>query len=137
MTKDALRQQLDQLGPEPLAEEFDPAVLKQTSRSIKVALLDQRLVAGVGNIYASESLWRARINPRRRASGLRPAELRRLRSAIVNAMRKAIAYGPRIYEVQEFYVYERAGKPCRRCRAPIRRFVQAQRSTFYCPRCQK
>lgn len=123
---------LGRLGPEPF-EHFD----LRTSRPVKVALLDQRLVAGLGNIYASESLWRARINPRRRADRLSAGELRRLRRAIGAAMRKAMAYGPRIFEVQQFYVYEREGRPCRRCRTPIRRVVQAQRSTFFCPRCQR
>ncbi len=132
-----LRRRLAGLGPEPLESDFDPATLTRTSRPIKVALLDQRLLAGVGNIYASESLWRARIHPRRKASRLRAEELTRLRRSLVAALRKAIAYGPRIYEVQVFCVYERAGKPCRRCGTAIRRLTQAQRSTYFCPRCQR
>ena len=107
------------------------------SRPVKVALLDQKLVAGVGNIYASESLWRARINPRRRADRLRPEEMRALERGIVTSLRKAIRYGPRIFEVQQFAVYERAGEPCRRCGTAIRRTMQAQRSTYCCPLCQQ
>jgi len=127
---------LEQLGPEPLAAGF---VLKpfKTKRPVKVALLDQSLVAGIGNIYASESLWRAQINPRRAANRLSGAELKRLRRGIIVAMRKAVSYGPRIFEVQRFAVYDRTGQPCRRCGSAIRRFVQAQRSTYFCPKCQR
>jgi formamidopyrimidine-DNA glycosylase len=125
------------LGAEPLAGDFDPRALRRTSRAIKMALLDQALVAGVGNIYASESLWRARINPRRKAHRLADRELRALQRGLVAAMRKALAYGSRIFQVQEFYAYGRTGKPCRRCRTPIRQFTQAQRTTFWCPRCQR
>jgi formamidopyrimidine-DNA glycosylase len=130
-----LAERLGRLGPEPFAS--DLATLKRTTRPVKVALLDQSLIAGIGNIYACESLWRARLNPRRRADRLRREELRRLRRGVVSALRKGINYGPRIFEVQEFYVYDRAGQPCRRCGALIRRFVQAQRSTFFCPVCQR
>ncbi len=129
--------ELAKLGPEPLNGEFDPRVLRRTRRAIKVAVLDQSLVAGVGNIYACESLWRARINPRRTAYRLSDVELRRWRRALVGAMQKAIRYGARIFQVQKFDVYDRAGKPCRRCRALIRRFTQAQRTTFWCPVCQR
>jgi formamidopyrimidine-DNA glycosylase len=127
---------LAKLGPEPLNSEFDAARLRRTRRPIKMALLDQRLVAGVGNIYATESLWRARIHPRRLAHRLTDRELRRLHRGLVVAMRKALGYGPRIYRVQEFEAYDREGSPCHRCRQPIRRIIQQQRSTFFCPRCQ-
>ena len=137
VTTRELQRLLKRLGPDPLLDGNDLARVGGTSRPIKVALLDQRLVAGVGNIYASESLWRARINPRRRADGLRPADVRALRRGIATSMRKAIAYGPRIFQVQRFAVYDREGAPCRRCGTAIRRIVQAQRSTFYCPRCQR
>ncbi|HVM62983.1 MAG TPA: DNA-formamidopyrimidine glycosylase family protein [Verrucomicrobiae bacterium] len=137
VTTAQLERALKQLGPDPLLDGADLSALRTTSRPIKVALLDQRLVAGVGNIYASESLWRARINPRRRSDRLRPAELRALHRGIVASLRRAIAYGPRIFEVQQFVVYGREGQPCRRCGTPIRRFVQAQRSTYFCPRCQR
>ena len=125
------------LGPDPLLDGCDLSRLRMTSRPIKVALLDQNRVAGVGNIYASESLWRARINPRRRADKLKPAELRALGKGIVASLRRAIANGPRIFEVQQFNVYGRAGRPCLRCGTVIRRLVQAQRSTYFCPKCQR
>jgi len=126
---------LKPLGPEPLPD-GDLDGLSKTTRAVKVALLDQRLVAGIGNIYASESLWRAGIHPRRQANRLDAAEQRRLRRGIVTALRKGITYGPRIFELQRFAVYDRAGDPCRRCGTRIRRIVQAQRSTFFCPVCQ-
>ena len=137
VTPAELQRLVEALGPDPIADDCDLSRLRQTSRPVKVALLDQRLVAGVGNIYASESLWRSRINPRRRADRLRPEEVRALERAIVTSLRKAIKYGPRIFEVQQFAVYARAGKPCRRCGTAIRRIVQAQRSTYFCPQCQR
>lgn len=133
----SLLERFKHLGPEPLVQSFNLKCLQQTSRVIKVALLDQHLIAGIGNIYASESLWRARIDPRRRADRLRPDELSRLRRGIVTALRKGVNYGPRIFEVQQFAVYDRDGRPCRRCRTNIRKVVQAQRSTYYCPSCQR
>jgi formamidopyrimidine-DNA glycosylase len=137
VTPTELQLVLSTLGPDPIADGCELSRLRQTSRPVKVALLDQRLVAGVGNIYASESLWRARINPRRRADRLLPEKVRALERAIVISLRKAIGYGPRIFEVQQFAVYERAGKPCRRCGTIIRRIVQAQRSTYFCAKCQR
>ena len=131
-----LHRLLKRLGPDPLVDGGDFSRLHTTARPIKVALLDQRLVAGVGNIYASESLWRARLNPRRLANRLGPVEMRGLGRGIVASLRKAVGYGPRIFEVQKFAVYDREGKPCRRCGTAIRRITQAQRSTYFCPRCQ-
>lgn len=137
LTPPELQAVLGALGPDPIDGRCDLSRLAKTSRPVKVALLDQRLVAGIGNIYASEALWRARINPRRRANRLRDEELRALQRGIVRSLRKAINYGPRIFEVQQFAVYDREGKPCRRCGGRLRRMVQAQRSTFFCPRCQR
>lgn len=137
VTSTKLEYVLKLLGPDPLAKRCDLSQLRRTSRSIKIALLDQQLIAGVGNIYASESLWRAQINPRRRADRLGAAEVGALGRGIVTSMRKAIRYGPRIFEVQQFSVYDREGKPCRRCGVSIRRIVQAQRSTYFCPQCQR
>jgi formamidopyrimidine-DNA glycosylase len=131
-----LQAAVEKLGPEPLNGKFDASCLRRTRRPVKIALLDQHLVAGVGNIYASESLWRARIDPCRPAHRLTGGELHRLHRGLVMAMRKALRYGTRIYQVQEFEAYDREGRPCRRCRQPIRRIIQQQRSTFYCPRCQ-
>jgi formamidopyrimidine-DNA glycosylase len=137
VTPEQLDRALKKLGPDPLLDGCGLSELQATSRPIKVALLDQRLVAGVGNIYASESLWRARINPRRRSDSLQSGELRALGRAIVASLRRAIAYGPRIFEAQQFAVYGRKGRPCRRCGTMIRRLVQSQRSTYFCPRCQR
>jgi formamidopyrimidine-DNA glycosylase len=137
LTPARLREALAKLGPDPLRNGGDLSRLVKTSRPVKIALLDQRLVAGVGNIYAGESLWRARINPRRRANRLKASEIRALRRGIVTAMRQAIRYGPRIFEVQRFAVYDREGESCRRCGTAIQRFVQAGRSTYWCPNCQR
>jgi formamidopyrimidine-DNA glycosylase len=137
LTPPELQRILGALGPEPLADRCDLSRLAKTTRPVKVALLDQHLVAGIGNIYASESLWWARIDPHRRADRLRPSEWKALQSGIAKSLRKAINHGPRIFEVQQFAVYDREGKPCRRCGARIRRIVQAQRSTFFCPHCQR
>jgi formamidopyrimidine-DNA glycosylase len=136
VTPGELWQVLAKLGPDPLLNGGDLSRLTKTSRPVKMALLDQHLVAGVGNIYASESLWRARINPWQPAKRLSAAELKVLKRGIVASMRKAINYGPRIFEVQQFAVYEREGKPCRRCGTLILRTVKAGRSTYWCPGCQ-
>lgn len=137
------------LGPDPLHDGVDPDLLLErlarTRRPVKVALLDQAVLPGVGNIYASEALFAARIDPRRRADGVTAAEARRLASAVVAAMRRAIRLqeGPEIRYVEEsgaenpFRVYQREGERCPRCRVGrIERLVQAQRSSFFCPRCQ-
>jgi formamidopyrimidine-DNA glycosylase len=108
--------------------------------------MDQSLLPGVGNIYASEALFRARIDPRRKSNSLAPREVRALRAAILASLREGIARseGPELSYVEEpgaanpFIVYAREGERCPRChRADIRRIVQAQRSTFFCPRCQR
>jgi len=128
------------LGPEPDDAAFDEhwlaAALGRRRIAIKSALLDQRVVAGLGNIYAAEALWRARLDPRRLAASLDRAELRRLRTAIRAVI--ARADGSRYGEAtaSRFAVYGREGEPCRRCRAVVRRIVQGGRSTYFCPRCQ-
>jgi formamidopyrimidine-DNA glycosylase len=137
------------LGPDPVHDGIDPARLGErlgaTRRAVKVALLDQAILAGVGNIHASESLFAARIDPRRRGGSLSAVEIRRLARAIAASLRRGIDSqdGPEIAYVEEpgapnpFRVYARAGERCPRCRAAeIRRIVQAQRSTFFCPGCQ-
>lgn len=137
-------------GAEPLtigAPEF--AALFRGSRSpIKAALLNQKLLAGVGNIYADESLFRAGIRPRRRANQLTLAELERLRVALRQILRRAIklggssvsdyvdANGVRGFFQLEHKVYQRTGEPCRHCQTPIRRVLVAGRGTHYCPACQ-
>ncbi|HVN98635.1 MAG TPA: bifunctional DNA-formamidopyrimidine glycosylase/DNA-(apurinic or apyrimidinic site) lyase [Steroidobacteraceae bacterium] len=144
---------LRDLAPEPLEPGFDGAYLHRISRrrrvAIKLLLLNGRLVTGVGNIYASEALFRARIRPRRAARSLDAADCARLAAAIRRVLGAAIrvggttlrdyvgADGEAGYFRQKLYVYERAGLPCRRCRTPIRRITQGQRSTYYCPQCQR
>lgn len=138
------------LGPEPLSSAFDAASLARACAgrrtSLKAALLDQRVVAGLGNIYASEALHVARLSPRRRASTLATASgaprqaAHRLAEAIKQVLERAIARSTRgLYREARFMVYEREGDPCLRdgCGGTIRRTIQAGRSTFYCPVCQR
>ena len=141
------------LGVEPLSRKLDARRLHALTRgrriAIKLLLMDARLIVGVGNIYASESLFRAGINPRMRASRLTIEQARRLAPAIKHTLQKAIRAGGSTlrdfvgvdgspgYFQQRYWVYDRAGLPCRRCGSPIRRIVQGQRSTYYCPTCQK
>lgn len=141
------------LAPEPLEARFDGAYLHRVTRgrrvAIKTLLLNGRLITGVGNIYASEALFRARIRPGRSARSLTRAECARLAAAIRRVLAAAIRVGGTTlrdyvgadgdpgYFRQKLYVYERAGLPCRRCRTPIRRIAQGQRSTYYCRQCQQ
>ncbi len=141
------------LGPEPLGEDFNAkalgAALKGKKQNIKVTLLDQRIVAGLGNIYVSEALFRARIHPERPAGSLKPAELKRLVEAVKAVLADAIeaggstlrdfraADGELGYFQHRFRVYGREGEPCPPpCKGEIRRIVQGGRSTFFCPDCQ-
>ena len=132
-----------QLGPEPGDAALDPeslhASLAKRRAAIKPALLDQRIVAGVGNIYAAEALWEARLSPLAPAASLTRAELARviagLRTALDAGARRPGRYAAGM-ETERLAVYGREGEPCRRCRTPIERIVQAGRSTYFCPRCQ-
>jgi formamidopyrimidine-DNA glycosylase len=134
---------LPDLGPEPLSREFSAdtlgASLAKRRGPIKVALLDQSLVAGLGNIYAAEALWLAKIDPRTPAASLGPARRTRLVQAIRHVLRRAPAerYTDRENGARQWRAYDREGNPCRRCGTPIKRIVQATRSTFYCPHCQR
>lgn len=112
------------------------AALATRRGPIKPALLDQKLVAGLGNIYAAEALWRARIDPRARASSIATARVRALRSAIARVIERATGSRYTDDDRVKLDVYDREGKPCRRCRTPIERIVQAGRSTYFCPSCQ-
>lgn len=138
------------LGPEPfeLDAETWAASLRRTTRPIKAALLDQAVVAGVGNIYADESLFVAGLSPRKRSHRLTAPEAERLRQSMVDVLRHAIERNgssirnyldgtgaPGGYQA-EFRVYGRTGEPCRRCGGPIRCTRLAGRSTHDCPRCQ-
>jgi len=144
---------LRSLAPEPLEPEFDAEYLWKITRrrsvAIKQLIMNSRLVVGVGNIYASEALFRARIRPRRQARSLKMQECARLARAIKATLTLAVKVGGTTlrdyvgadgnpgYFRQKLYVYERAGKPCRVCRKPVRQFTQGQRSTYWCAHCQK
>ncbi len=139
------------LGPEPLSPAFAvgpfAAALASTRAPVKARLLDQRLVAGVGNIYADEALWRARIHPSSRSVG--PARAARLHTAIIEVLTAAVAREGttfRDYEMvngqsgryaTQLDVYGKQGQPCRRCGTVLHRIVVAQRGTTFCPRCQR
>ncbi|HEX6102801.1 MAG TPA: bifunctional DNA-formamidopyrimidine glycosylase/DNA-(apurinic or apyrimidinic site) lyase [Alphaproteobacteria bacterium] len=147
------------LGPEPLEPEFDgPRLAKALAgraTSIKAALLDQRIVAGLGNIYVSEILYRAGISPRRRAGSIAGARAERLAAAVKSVLAEAVAAGGSSlrdyvqtsgelgYFQHRWAVYDREGKPCPDCDCDskrtggIRRIVQGGRSTFYCPKRQR
>jgi formamidopyrimidine-DNA glycosylase len=144
---------LAHLGIEPLSSALGAAKLHALTRghrtAIKQFLMDGRKVVGVGNIYASESLFRAGIHPRMKASRISLEKSAKLSAAIKHTLKKAIRAGGSTlrdfvgvdgnagYFQQRHWVYDRAGMPCRRCKTPIRKIVQGQRATFYCPACQK
>jgi formamidopyrimidine-DNA glycosylase len=156
---------LEKLGPEPLAKGFSAEslskVLRRSEQAIKIKLLDQSVVAGVGNIYASEALFRARISPTKPARRVTAAEVQRLCQALRAVLREAILRGstvplnfagtgkrdglfyygravgaPDSYQ-ERLQVYDRAGSACPQCGALIKRKILAARSTYYCPRCQR
>ena len=155
---------LDSLGPEPLSKDFSGnilhAALSRCKQAIKPKLLDQSLLAGVGNIYASEVLWRARISPRKMSRRLTLIQCEALAQSIVGVLTEAIKCGSTValnfsgngesdgvfyygsqdededYE-ERLMVYDGEGEPCERCATPIRKIVQAARSTFFCPKCQR
>ena len=140
------------LGEEPLLDRFTASALEAALANrrapIKAALLDQRVVAGMGNIYADEALWRARIHPLRPARSLEPAEVRALHRAVRRALEAGISRqgatlrdyrtpdGRRGSMQAEFKAYGRTGKPCGRCRTPIEKTRVGGRGTWYCPACQ-
>lgn len=140
------------LGPEPLSTRFtaeEMAAGLASSRSpVRSWLLDQRRIAGVGNIYANEALWRARVHPLRPASSLMPDDARRLHGELRRVLRAAIrARGTTLRDYRDaaggegsfgtlLRVYGREGMPCLRCGTPVERIVLSNRSAFLCPRCQ-
>jgi formamidopyrimidine-DNA glycosylase len=152
---------LSGLGPEPLGNEFDAALLARScankKTSLKAALLDQRVVAGLGNIYVCEALYRAQLSPRRLAATLatkkgEPTDrAKRLVTAIHAVLNQAIEAGGSSlrdhrqtsgelgYFQHSFQVYDREGEKCQtlRCGGTVKRFTQNGRSTFWCPKCQK
>jgi formamidopyrimidine-DNA glycosylase len=140
------------VGPEPLEPGFTPEVLSNAARGrkapVKAFLLDQRRIAGVGNIYADEALFRARIHPLRPAGKLRRGEVERLHAGIVEALEAGIARqgasidnyrdanGARGSMQDEFLIHLREGKPCVRCGRPVVKLVAAGRGTYICRHCQ-
>jgi formamidopyrimidine-DNA glycosylase len=140
-------------GPEPLARSFSAARLavrlRGRSARLKTLLLDQSFIAGVGNIYADEALWRARLHPLRAADTLTDAEVRRLHRAVRAVLRQGIANrgasfadfvgadGEPGANAERLAVYQRTGEPCLRCGRAVARIVVGQRSTHFCPRCQR
>lgn len=142
-----------ELGPEPLSNHFSSAhlnsVLQKKSSPIKAALLDQRIIAGLGNIYVCEALFRAGISPRRKSSTIVGKRAERLAPIVKDVIREAIeAGGSSIsdfaqtdgklgYFQHSFLVYGREGEPCKTCEHPIERIAQSSRSTFFCGACQK
>lgn len=146
-------EELRSIGPDPLttsrsADDWRREV-RRRRMPIKSLLMDQRFLAGIGNIYANEMLFEAGIRPRRMASRLSRDELRRLESAMRLVLEKAVALGgssisdfsdargkPGYFQIHHA-VYDRGGAPCPRCASPIRRVVVGGRGTFYCPRCQR
>jgi formamidopyrimidine-DNA glycosylase len=139
-------------GLDALDPAFTPqalaALLKASSSPLKAFLLDQRKLAGVGNIYACEALWRARLSPRRRADKVPAAKVGPLHEGILGALRDSLAAGGSSFNdyvdaigqegqfMLEVAVFQREGQPCPRCGAKVRRIVQSGRSTFYCAKCQ-
>ena len=144
---------LKSLGTEPLSEDFTPEILAQSlagrKSPIKQVLLNQEVIAGLGNIYADEALYYAFIHPLRRADSLTPTEVQLLHEGIVAVLKLGIEHGGTSFseyrdlwgEAGENYnhvrVYHQQGKPCKRCGTPIERIIVAQRSTHFCPKCQK
>ena len=149
----ALHPLLKRLAPEPLSRAFDAEYLYRMTRkrsvAIKQFIMNSQLVVGVGNIYASEALFRAGISPRRAARRVTRAQAAKLSRAIKAVLSAAIKIGGTTlrdyvnaggepgYFRQKLFVYERAGAACRVCASPIKQFVQGQRSTYWCPTCQR
>ncbi|MFA0810426.1 bifunctional DNA-formamidopyrimidine glycosylase/DNA-(apurinic or apyrimidinic site) lyase [Microbulbifer epialgicus] len=144
---------LGHLGPEPLSTEFNGDYLFSASRkrrqSVKAFIMDGRIVVGVGNIYASESLFLAGIRPDREAGSISKGRYQRLAGAIKQVLQRAIAQGGTTlrdffggdgqpgYFAQELCVYGRTGEPCRSCGRPVRDIILGQRNTFFCTYCQR
>ena len=153
MSPEAWREWEGTLGVEPLSDDFTAKWLFDATRksrvAIKVWLMDQKRVVGVGNIYASEALFRARVDPRWPADELTRTEAKRIREGVREVLQESIelrgttfldyrdASGQPGEFVRRLRVYDREGEPCLRCHRPIQRIVQGGRSTFFCPRCQR
>ena len=139
---------IDPFSPEFTFQEFKKRI-KNTKRKIKQVLMDQSLIAGIGNIYSDEILFEAKIHPEKKAHVLKEEELKRIYQSIKKVLKKAIELGGE--SISDYRrpdgskggfdplrkVYRREGKPCVRCRTPIKRIKIAQRSSYFCPKCQK
>ncbi len=141
------------LGPEPFSQEFNPAYMRElfrkTIRPVKNVLLDHTFVAGIGNIYACEVLFRSQLSPQRQARRISLAEIKTIHRAIIEVLKEAIAHrGSSIRNYRDgegqkgrfnerLAVYSRQGLPCLRCQSLVQRISQAGRGTFYCGHCQK
>jgi formamidopyrimidine-DNA glycosylase len=140
------------LGVEPLSRRFTPSVLAEMLHThtapVKSVLLNQQLIAGIGNMYADEALFTAKVHPQQPASSLKPAKIKALHKAIVDVLEKGIrnkgasirnyrcADGQTGRAHEEFAVAHREGSPCPHCGKPVKRIVVGQRGTYYCPHCQ-
>ena len=143
---------LPELGPEPLSDDFTPDALWHALRGrqqpIKAALLDQRNIAGIGNIYADEALFLSRLNPEAPAGSLRPPERRKLHAAIREVLEEGVKHGGASFRdytdvdgaegEQQYFVrvFRRTDEPCDDCAATIRRIIVGGRATHFCPKCQ-
>lgn len=142
------------LGPEPLEPEFTWLVLRQQllkkkNMPVKVALMEQTLISGIGNIYASEACFNGGVDPRRKAFALSEAEFKKLHQGVLKSLTDGIKYGgssrthfvnaegQRGLFLDYAFVYQRVGQPCKRCKTPIKRITLGGRGTFYCPSCQR
>lgn len=150
-SKEELGKILDKYGPEPLDDldkETFSQILKKTRRPIKLVLLDQEKISGIGNIYASEALWVAKTNPQQPANSLTAEQSERLLEAIEQVLREGLetggasdqwyrnAYGEKGSYQKHFKVYGKAGEPCSECGVAIKRIELGGRGTFFCPKCQ-
>lgn len=154
LNKDQLDQELKRYGPEPFSKDFSikylQSIFQKTSKPIKTVLLDQEKIAGLGNIYANEALFEAKINPRKPAKALNQKEISRLKQAIVYVLKQGIKYegssaADEVYikpdgsagrYQQHFLVYQKQKQKCQKCGATIKRVNLGGRGTFFCPKCQ-
>ena len=138
---------LGDIGIEPLSKAFTVAKLvemaSQSRKPSKLFLMDQQHIAGIGNMYAAEALFRARINPKQPMNGIGKKKIEALHSAILAILKEAVKVAvqsykqPGSYKEMDFAVYGRKGEPCAVCKRKIARIVQGDRSTYYCPHCQR
>ncbi|MDP3093364.1 MAG: bifunctional DNA-formamidopyrimidine glycosylase/DNA-(apurinic or apyrimidinic site) lyase [bacterium] len=150
--EDQLNSELKRYGPEPFAKDFSTeylqSIFQKSSKPIKTVLLDQEKIAGIGNIYANEALFKAKINPARPVKGLTVDEIQKLRQAILLVLKQGIKYGGAsdVFNVkpdgskgryqEHFLVYRQNGQKCPKCGTTIKRVNLGGRGTFFCPKCQ-